>query len=180
MKWNRHPHTPSSFCKGITFSLPFKMQQLFPIELLLLPLLLAFNKAWGYQRVKEKLPWLCCGPDCTIRAVREALYKGRARGRARWRLALPPDKSVRAGSHCLVQPGSTRAPQFRVGTWQVLLSNRAVCTRLQSLSFPKQILYCCPCQGLFVYPHRTIMFPTKANYSSNFSKLFCIFSNFID
>lgn len=94
-----------------------------------------------------------------------------------WR--WPPDKSVRAGSHCLVQPGSTRAPQFRVGTWQVLLTNRAVCTRLQSLPFPKQILYCCPCQGLFVYPHCTIMFPTKAKYSSNFSKLFCIFSNFI-
>lgn len=69
---------------------PFKMQQLFPIELLLLPLLLAFNKAQGYQRVKEKLPWLCRSPDCAIRAVREVLYKGRARGRARWRLALPP------------------------------------------------------------------------------------------
>lgn len=42
------------------------------------------------KRVKEKLPWLCRSPDCTIRAVREVLYKGRARGRARWRLALPP------------------------------------------------------------------------------------------
>lgn len=89
-KWNRHPLTPPSFCQGGTFFRPFKMQQLFPIELLLLPLLLAFTKAWGYQRVKEKLPWLCRGPDCTIRAVREALYKGRAPGRARWRLALPP------------------------------------------------------------------------------------------
>lgn len=89
IKWDRHPLTPPSFCQGVTFS-PFKMQQLFPIELLLLPLLLAFNKARGYQRVKEKLPWLCRSPDCTIRAVREPLYKGRARGRARWRLALPP------------------------------------------------------------------------------------------
>lgn len=89
IEWDRHPLTPPSFCQGVTFS-PFKMQQLFPIELLLLPLLLAFNKARGYQRVKEKLPWLCRSPDCTIGAVREALYKGRARGRARWRLAFAP------------------------------------------------------------------------------------------
>lgn len=81
-----------SLCQGVTFSTPppFKTHQLFPIELLLLPLLLAFNKAQGYQRVKEKLPWLCRGPDCTIVAVREALYKGRALGRARWRLAFGP------------------------------------------------------------------------------------------
>lgn len=47
-----------------------------------------------------------------------------------WR--CPPDKSARAGSHCLVQPGSTGVPQFRVGTWQAPLSNEAACTRPQT------------------------------------------------
>lgn len=85
-----------------------------------------------------------------------------------WR--CPPDKSVHAGSHCLVQPGSTRVPQFRVGTWQAPLSNRAVCTRPQTSLLPRLILHCCPCQGLFVYPwsplypHHTILFPTMPNY----------------
>lgn len=67
-----------------------------------------------------------------------------------WR--CPPDKSAHAGSHCLVQPGSTRVPQFRVGTWQAHLSNRAVCTRPQTSLLPRLIRHRCPCQGLFVYP----------------------------
>ncbi|CAB1412446.1 unnamed protein product [Pleuronectes platessa] len=61
-----------------------------------------------------------------------------------WR--CPPDKSACAGSHCLVQPGSTRVPQFRVGTWQAPLSNRAVCTRPQTSLLPRLILHRCPCQ----------------------------------
>lgn len=67
-----------------------------------------------------------------------------------WRCS--PDKSACTGNHCLVQPGSTNALQFRVGTWQVPMSYRAACTRPQTSLFPRLILYGCTCQGLFVHP----------------------------
>lgn len=67
-----------------------------------------------------------------------------------WR--CPPDKSACTGNHCLVQPGSTKVPQLRVGTWQVHPSSRAACTRPQTSLFPRPILHGCTCQGLCVYP----------------------------
>lgn len=99
-----------------------------------------------------------------------------------WR--CPPDKSVRAGSHCLVQPGSTRVPQFRAGTWQAPSQT--------GLSAPDRRPRCSP--GWFstaalvkvclfipdpLYPHHAILFSTMPNYSLPFSILFCIFPNFI-
>lgn len=146
----------------------------------------------GYQRVNEKLRRLCCGPDCTIGAVREVLYKGRAQGRTRWRLALPPRPLINqhaAGNRRLVQPGSTRAPQSRASTWQVDPSSRAACIRPQTSLLPGPILHGCTCRGLFVYPRSTQPPPSShpsctqstsmPNYSPMISKLFDIFPNFI-
>lgn len=177
-KWRTHSHTDPSTThfispQGVTFSPPSYLpaasleppcrcishpplgkQQLFPIELLLLPSLLAFNKAGGYQRVKEKLPRLCRGPDCTIGAVREALYKRRARrrgsvaekgkGGVRWRLpSPPPDKSALAGSRRSAQPGSRSSGGNSVVQGRYLA---------KASSSPGCCCCCCPCQGLFVYP----------------------------
>lgn len=98
----------------------------------------------------------------------------------------PPDKSACPGNCCLVQPGSTKAPQLRVGTWQVDPSSRAACTRPQTSLLPRPTLHGCTCQGLFVYPRSppsctqsTILFSSMPNYSPMISKLFYIFPNFI-
>lgn len=67
-----------------------------------------------------------------------------------WR--CPPDKSACTGNHCLVQPGSTKAPQLRVGIWQGDPPSWAACTRPQTSLLPRPILHGCTCQGLFAYP----------------------------
>lgn len=96
-----------------------------------------------------------------------------------WRCS--PDKSACTGNHCLVQPGSTNALQFRLGTWQVPMSYRAACTRPQTSLFPRLILYGCTCQGLFVHPwspshtQSTVLFSSMPNYFPMISKLFNIF-----
>lgn len=106
-----------------------------------------------------------------------------------WR--CPPDKSACTGNHCLVQPGSTKAPQLRVGTWQVDPSSRAACTRPQTSLFPRPILHGCTCQGLFVYPWSTppavtvpycfpacqIILPWFLNYSTYFPTSFIKWEN---
>lgn len=82
----------------------------------------------GYQRVKEKLPGLCHGPDCAIRAVREAFHKGRGHWGVRGGVWCgPPDKSdwFPLGSslparHCHA-PGTLCSPQTRSVTPQTSL-----------------------------------------------------------
>lgn len=101
-----------------------------------------------------------------------------------------------AGNRRLVQPGSTRTPQSRAGTWQVEPSSRAACIRPQTSLLPGPILHGCTCRGLFVFPRSTqpphlptsphpsctqstILFSSMPNYSPMISKLFDIFPNFI-
>lgn len=144
------PDMPSSpsFCGGIP---PIKMQQLFPIELLLLPLPLAFKKTWGYQRAKRN----CLGSAVAVIALSEpsgrVCIKGGNWGEwgGGWR--CPPDKSSRVGSRCLVQPGSNSVPQFRVA-WQAPLLDRAVCTRPRTSLLPRLILHCCPVKVCLFFP----------------------------
>lgn len=178
-----------------TMSLSHKVRQTSPYS----PLILSRHNLFPPSKCSNSFQLSCCCCHCYWLSIRHGVIKEWRRnclGSAVALIALsepsgrffikgghegergggwrcPPDKSVRAGSHCLVQPGSTRVSQFRVGTWQAPLSNRAVCTRPQTALLPSLILHRCPCQGLFVYPsspstHHTILLPTMPNYSPPF------------
>lgn len=86
---------------------------------------------WGYQRPKEKLPWLRCTSDCIIGDVREAVNKKRPLGVLRCRrTAGPPDKSAVLGrrphppstNQATVQGSWHKAPKPAVSPWPVQLS----------------------------------------------------------
>lgn len=190
-----------------TMSLSHKVRQTSPYS----PLILSRHNLFPPSKCSNSFQLSCCCCHCYWLSIRHGVIKEWRRnclGSAVALIALsepsgrffikgghegergggwrcPPDKSVRAGSHCLVQPGSTRVSQFRVGTWQAPLSNRAVCTRPQTALLPSLILHRCPCQGLFVYPSSpstlTIQycFPPCQIILPLFSNLFCIFLNFI-
>ncbi len=178
------PYSPS-FCQGVTFFPPSKCSNSFQLSCC------CCHCYWLSIRHGVIKEWRrnCLGSAVALIALSEPsgrlFIKGGHEGERGGGWRCPPDKSARAGSHCLVQPGSTRVPQFRVGTWQAPLSNRAVCTRPQTSLLPRLILHCCPCQGLFVYPWSpstlTIpyCFPPCQIILPPFSNLFCIFPNFI-
>lgn len=186
-----------------TMSLSHKVRQTSPYS----PLILSRRNLFPPSKCSNSFQLSCCCCHCYWLSIRHGVIKEWRRnclGSAVALIALsepsgrlfikgghegergggwrcPPDKSVRAGSHCLVQPGSTRVPQFRVGTWQAPLSNRPVCTRPQTSLLPRLILHRCPCQGLFVYPWSpstlTIpyCFPPCQIILPPFSNLFCKF-----
>lgn len=134
----------------------------------------------GYQRVKEKLPGLCHGPDCTISAIREACHKGSGH----WGVwggiwCCPPDKS---------EPGHGTLAQFRAeapGTESWAPKHVEQPTR------PSCSLLSCSCQHFFLFishfplcfslyfllschyslssslPGRAVVYTTLPNYSAS-------------
>lgn len=125
----------------------------------------------GYQTVKEKLPGLCHGPDCAIRAVREAFHKGRGHWGVRGGVWCgPPDKSdcLPFGSslpapHChapgtLCSPQTHRvtppqtsplfpplpSPRFVLFTPSLLLSPPPPLNHSLSSSLPRHIVFLTP------------------------------------
>lgn len=186
MKWDRHPPYSPLIVSGRNLFPPSKYSNSFQLSCC------CCHCYWLSIRHGVIKEWRrnCLGSAVALIALSEpsgrlfikAGHWGERGGGWRW----PPDKSAGAGSLCLVQPGSTTVPQFRAGTWQAPLSNRAVCTRPQTSPLPRLPLHCCPCQGLFVYPwsplpspRHTVFHPAKNPPPPIFSILFCIFPNLI-
>lgn len=115
---------PSSFCQGITFSPCSKHGNSFQLSCC------RCHCYWLSIRHRVIKEWRrnCLGSAVALIALSEPsgrfFIKGGHEGVRGGGWRCPPDKSVRAGSHRLAQPGSNRQPQFRVGTWQAPLSNR--------------------------------------------------------